>query len=160
MDKRKSINEELRELGAKRLLGVSPQEVGQAPPAGYFDGLADSVLAKARQPAATRGLRVKRRAWLAVAATVALLLSASWWYLSQPAPPTKALALEGISNDAIVDYVEANIDEFETEWLEDLAAEAGAEWAYEPEFDLPAESVEEYLQMEDEGLFAEPADLF
>ncbi|MCB0638333.1 MAG: hypothetical protein KDC54_17005 [Lewinella sp.] len=159
MDKRKEITKELRELGADRLADWPREAAAPQPPAGYFDRLADEVLAKAQAPAPTARLRVRSRRWLAVAAAVAVLVLASVWWL-RPTPAADNLALDDIPEDAILAYIEDNITEFDTELLEDLVAETDDTWELPADLELSPEAVEQYLQDEDGILFLQDDELF
>lgn len=129
-------------------------------PDGYFSGLPDAVLGRARAqqtgspPAQPKKIR-QLWARLAVAATVALLLAAGgyWWTQLNRATTDGTLAdLEELSTAEISDYIAANIDDFDGLILETSTAEdlPGEGWLQEmlPE-DIPDVYLEELLEETD-----------
>ena len=108
-------------------------------PANYLDTLRDRLPAAAEpEPVRIRPL-YRRRTWLAIAASVALLLSLGWAWLESSettAPPAAAALatadLDALSEEDILAYVEENIGDFELT----LLYESQAEEATAPENDL------------------------
>lgn len=126
------LSDALRELRGRgdgfRLPDNYLQELRERPPAPVAE----------RPPARLRPLN-RRRTWLAIAASVALLLSLSWAWLASPdhsaatvEQPLATADLDALSDEDILAYVEENIGEFELSLL------------YETE--IPASTAEELTE--------------
>ena len=164
MSEKDKIREELKRLSP--LLSKMKEDNGQPfrAPEGYFQGLPDEVLRRAR---AEEGLVRKSRpvaqnngsgvgAWLqwlwlprrAVGLAMALLLAVAGAYLfwPQPASYSSEEALSGISSEEAQAYVSENIGEFELEALLD-AAVVSADDVPEIELlpDVGEEDIDRYL---------------
>ncbi|MEM6770835.1 MAG: hypothetical protein AAF597_09650 [Bacteroidota bacterium] len=94
-----------------------------SPDAAYFEAMADRAIQEAQKPAVRRALS---RNWLAVAASVLVLVFAGWWLLNAGAEegvvvakaetrPSSDELLAEISIEDIDAYVSEQIDEFTLE---------------------------------------------
>lgn len=116
-----------------------PRESGYCTPDGYFERFQEEVIREVglnqpARPASASRLQPIWEQWLnrllqqlfqprlAVGLAVLLILVAGWWYLYLPAPATHtALSFQDLESETYQSYVEENIDEFETEMLEEYA---------------------------------------
>ena len=93
----------------------------------YFSAMATKAMAQAKQPASVRTLGGR---WLAVAATVLLLLVAGWWSSREAgtevlsansgAQPSSDELLADINVEEIDAYISEQIDEFTLELYEEV----------------------------------------
>jgi hypothetical protein len=94
-------------------------------PDNYLQDLRERLpAAVAERPSARIRPLTRRRSWLAIAASVALLLSLGWAWLASPdrSPATveqtlAAADLDALSDEDILAYVEENIGDFELSLL-------------------------------------------
>ena len=113
----------------ERLAGMRGRGDGLRTPDGdYFAELARRSLAAARETP-VRQLPVRRRAmtyWLGLAAGLLLLLGVAWWALRSPTPadrPSSEELLAEIDAAIIGDYLQENVDDYDTELLYDAYTE-------------------------------------
>ncbi len=93
----------------------------------YFSAMATKSMAQAKQPASVRSFGGR---WLAVAATVLLLLVAGWWFSRESGAETLLAdtATELTSDELLADinveeidaYISEQIDEFTLELYEEV----------------------------------------
>lgn len=145
MENEKDSKDELRDIAPGFPVGDHSKE----PPEGYFENFPDRILNRWKEEQSyskTRIIDWKRIA--GIAASVAVLLIASYWLLQKP-PSTQP---EPISSLEAYQYVQENIGEFE-----DLIESSGI-IVPESETDIPQDAIEEYLieQLEE----TEPEELF
>jgi hypothetical protein len=155
MDKRQYIRTELEELEADQLRSWQ----GKLSRPSLSPARLQAIAEAARETAASepRLRRLGSRpapAWRwAAAAAIALAIGLAIWLL--PSTPTDShlpvLALEELSESEILAYLEANIDEFEWELLEDALTEEEAT-TLSPLNVLPDTAIESYLETADDWL--------
>ncbi len=124
----KELLEELQAL-SPQLAELKNQDDGFKVPPGYFENLADEVLDKIQearkashterpQQAPIIGLHTRRRWMIGIAAAATIVLaSALWLFNPQPDANTTTASLEQLPTDVLLDYIQENLAEFETEEL-------------------------------------------
>ncbi len=165
MKKNNDIQEELQTLGADRLQQLHDQRADWSPPEGYFDQLADQVLAKAKEET-TRvvPLGSKWRPILRIAAAIALLVTAVWWVMRDSGAtriePLAEVSLEDLSAEVIESYVLAHVDEFDIDLLEEVAQSEGVTLDIPKMDEIEPYDLEKELNADTDWLGAGDIDLF
>ena len=129
MEDEENVNEEMKRISP----GFPSPEVKV--PEGYFDELPDRIMARVNaKPTHEPGLRTMWMKWISVAAVFSGLVITVLAVL-----PKKDVELQPISSLEAYQYIEENIDEFQT-LLESEVASMPVNTA-----DTEAEVIEEYL---------------
>ncbi|PSR12609.1 MAG: hypothetical protein DA408_14655 [Bacteroidetes bacterium] len=153
MEERKKIQAELAQLQSEQLRRWQAQAAPRALPENYLEDLAGRVIAA---PAAKR-LRLPQRTFWALAASVAFLLAASWLVFRDSNTPVQPqVDLTQLSDEAILLYVNNNIDEFDLALLTEGSTTTGtvvlpSNW----DSTISSEAIENYLEAEENW----PADM-
>ena len=133
---------------------IKPKKVS-VPDASYFENMANSILEQEKKKIKIVPLYKKPVFWLvASAASIALLLLVNPFSVDEDA--TNLLAMNDVSNEEVIDYVNENIDEFDTylfsEYLTDETIEESKTTVYiEPEV-IESETIEELEEVELEDI--------
>lgn len=141
----------------EHLLEELPKTVPfSAVPAGYFEQFSDNLLKHIQQETTVQAAPVKKRIPLfhnwQLAASVALIIFSGLGILqlNNNKVPVAALAsanrqvnFTGISKDAISEYIDQNIDEFDTELIVSSFTESGTQII--PELNVSNTEIENYL---------------
>ena len=160
-----NIKEELQALGAERLEQLHSQRPVWSPPEGYFDQLADQVLAKAQEEATpVVSLGSRWRPILRIAAAIALVATAAWWVMrdtgSTTIEPLAEASLEDLSSEAIEGYILAHVDEFDIDLLEEVAQNEGITLDMPDAGEVEPYDLEKELNADADWLGAGDIDLF
>lgn len=141
----KPIKEELQAEKASLLQQWQGNSTSWSMPAGYLDDLSERALKEAQQPVTITRSRINdRRRWLAIAASVSLLLLAgSWWLLANYSQTTVSttMAWEDITTEDLQLFVDNNLEDFDLVLLAETADQE--QW---PLGDDEAAAIEEYLE--------------
>ncbi|GAA0527051.1 hypothetical protein [Chitinophaga japonensis] len=152
-----AVQEELEALSP--LLGSIPRQQPLSVPQGYFEGLPGRILqgiASQEAPAKVVPIRSRRRylAWVAAACFIGFLGLGALFLLRQQSTTTGTRSLEmqlaGISDQEIIDYLQAHSDAFDNEAIISGVSNAVATDEL-PRIstnlnDLPPDAIENYLE--------------
>ena len=155
MEERENIRRELRELGAERLLDAQGRKPTWKLSAAQLTDLAERAERAAAADGRPRPRRFIRYA-AAAAAVAAFVLGCFIFTREAAAPPATVAGWDAISTEALQEYVDAHLEEFD---LELLAAYATEPAALTPGEGISTEALENYLETEDGFLDAELPEL-
>ncbi|MVT06648.1 hypothetical protein [Chitinophaga tropicalis] len=132
------------------LLAEMPKTIPMSAPAGYFDQFSDTVLAAVQEaPAAPKVVRMRIRPlirWAAAASLLALVSTSTLLFLknNQYNQSYSEVNFSEISDQEIVDYLQAHMDAFDKEELATMAP-AGENAPIPAAGDLSTEDIQSYL---------------
>lgn len=130
---KESIDDELLQT-SPWLMKQRQEGDGMQMPEGYFDGLESRLMERIASEGHKRNLpmtvvkkparRISRMQWtMAIAATLALVLTAVWFFKPGPEPVAPATASVDLTDEEIEAYMLENVQDFDSEELAMIAPE-------------------------------------
>ena len=161
MKKDKHIEDELREQSPFLNEKFKENKGGFKMPAGYFETLSDRILdeVEGEQEAkiidigslsSDSSVQLKKNhpyRMLAVAASVMLLVVAGFWMMNTTETTSQYAALEQLSEEGVLAYLDKNMDEFDFKALVESGVVLGDEIDYKNISELSDEETDTYIDV-------------
>lgn len=165
----RDIKDELTDLGATHLAEWQGRTVDPAPPPAFFPNFAELVMAEVNDKSTPSPLKVVSRrsapVWWRIAVAALVVLSLGIWWISNPLgwstqENLAELDWQMVADEDLQAYVWANIDDFDLELLEQVSEPTPAQQLLDAELEISTETLEDFINSEDEWLESDELDLF